>query len=347
MAVGQNALTSYNSYITLARETALGTYVTGTAALDFISSSLKTTLDRKIIEQIETKRSYSKQVALSKKVEGEIEAYAYAESTAFVYLLQNALGGALTSATTTGETTGSASFEHTILFGNLSEQTNKGLSVNMRKGDSSGAGAVWQYNGGRVDELSFSAEIDEALKFSASLKFFDSTKTTNDVASTIADNQNEPLSFVSGRVSVEGTFASLTSTSFWHVQSVEFGIQNNLKADKESRRIGSNALQVLPQGMGSFPLSMTMRYDTTTALDAMLASTQLAVELEFTGSTLTGSKFQRSLKFQFPKVMVMDADPEIGGPDEVLTSQVQFMVLRDSLGGYPMRAIVRNLTSSY
>jgi hypothetical protein len=209
---------------------------------------------------------------------------------------------------------------------------------------------VFQYNGARINELSFNAEIDEALKGSASLICFDATKTSNDLASIVSVTQNQPLSFVNGRVSVETSFASLTSTSFWHVQSVEFGLTNNLKSDASSRRIGSSVLNVLPPGMGEFNLSLEMRFDTTTAYDAMLANTQLSAEVEFIGTTLTGSKYARSLKFQWPKLIVMNAPPpEVSGPDGILTTKVEFAVLRDdsSSTGYPVRAIVRNLTSSY
>lgn len=348
MAVGQGALTSFNSYLAVGRESTLNTYTTCTSALDFISASIKTMKEVKILEQIETRRSYSKQIPLGKTIEGECEFYAYAEAASFVYFLQNALGGTVTSATTTGETTGAASFEHIVSIGNM-DQSYTSLCLNHRKGDSSG-GMVFQYSGVRVNELMFTAEIDEALKCTASFIAMDSTKTSNDVSGSLTVAQNQPLSFVNGRLSAEGTFASLTSTSFWHVQNVEFGIANNLKSDAASRRIGSDILGVLPVGIANFTLNVTMRFDTTTAYDAMMNNTQYALELEFTGTTLTGSKFTRSLKFQFPKVFVSDAgDPEIGGPDEVLTSQVTFAVLRDdsSNGGYPMRAIVRNLTSSY
>jgi len=348
MAVGQGALTSFNSYLAVGRETTLNTYTTCTSALDFISASFKATKEVKILEQIETKRSYSKQIALGKTIEGEMEFYPYSEAASFVYLLQNALGGTVTSATTTSETTGSASFEHIISIGNM-DQSYTSLCFNHRKGDSSG-GMVFQYSGVRVNEFMFSAEIDEALKCTAQVIAMDVTKTSNDVSSALSVAQNQPLSFVNGRISVESNFSSLTSTSFWHVQSVEFGIANNLKSDSASRRIGSDILGVLPVGIANFTFNATIRFDTTTAFDAMMANTQLAAELEFTGTTLTGSKFTRSVKFQFPKIFVSDAgDPEISGPDEILTSQVTFAVLRDdsSAGGYPMRAVVRNLTSSY
>lgn len=348
MAVGQGALISGLSYLAIGRETVLGTYTTCTAAQDFLSASMKTTKERKTLEQISTSRTHSQGMSLGKKIEGEIESYFYPGLPASNYVLQQAMGGAITSATATGDTAGAVSFEHTIVIGDMNLSYTS-LCINLRKGDSLG-GKIFQYSGVRVNELSFSAELDEAVKYSASLVAIDSTQTTNDVASALTVTAFNPMSFVAGRVSVEGTFASLTSTSFWHVQGVEFMIANSLKADNDSRRIGSDLLQVLPAGIASFDLKLKMRFDTTTAFAAMLAATQFSVELEFLGPTLSGSVLREMLKFQMPKVFIMDAgDPEIGGPDEILSSEVTFQVLRDvtSATGYALRAIVRNATASY
>jgi hypothetical protein len=93
-----------------------------------------------------------------------------------------------------------------------------------------------------------------------------------------------------------------------------------------------------------------MRFDTMTAIEAMKAGTQLSAELEFLGSTLTGSTSKRGIKFTLPKLYIDDAgDPEIGGPDEILKSEVTFNVLKDvsSTGGYALKAEVTNLTTSY
>ncbi len=82
----------------------------------------------------------------------------------------------------------------------------------------------------------------------------------------------------------------------------------------------------------------------------MMAGTNYSATLEFQGSTLAGSGLSRFIKFDFPKMTIAEAgDPEISGPDEILTSQVTFNVLRDvsSANGYALRAVVRNLTASY
>jgi len=93
-----------------------------------------------------------------------------------------------------------------------------------------------------------------------------------------------------------------------------------------------------------------MRFDTTTAYAAMLANTNYSAQLEFLGDTLSTSIIRRGIKFNMPNIRIMDAgDPEIGGPDELLISEVTFAVLRDasSATGYALQAQVTNTKSSY
>lgn len=343
--VGQNSYEGYASYLAVGRETSFGTYNTATAGLEFLAASIKTMQESKSLEQVERSRTYSKTIRLGKIIEGEIEGYAYANDLAFNYLLQNAMGGTITTAIDVT----SAAYTHTYNIGDMNNSYTS-LCLNMRKGQSSG-GFVYEYNGVRVNEFTFTAEIDEALKFTAALMGKDSTHTSNDVSSAISQNQDEPLNFINGRVSVvSGTLGAATTTSFWHVQSVEFGVQNALKSEAEVRRIGSNTVDIMPVGIATLPLSLTMRFDTTTAYDGMLEDTDFAVELEFLASTLTGSSVRRGLKFKYPKCKISDAgDPEIGGPDGILVSTVVMNVLRDvsSATGYALQVEATNDTFSY
>jgi hypothetical protein len=350
MAVGQEALLGYGSYIGVGREITYGTYVTGTAGLNFLSCSLKTTQEIKILEEVQNQRVNSNAIQLGKSIEGDIEFYWSPKSLASNYLLQNAFGGGpVITASATGDTAGAVSFEHQIDLSDF-RSTYSSLSINMRKGDSVGS-KVFEYCGLRVDELSLKAELDAPLVATASLIGKDSSATTNSIAAQLdtLTSAQAPLSFVNGRFSIETSTGAISSSSFWHVQSFEFKISNNLKADKDSRRIGANTLQVLPPGMANFELMATIRYDTSTAYDAMINNTRLVGEFEFLGDTLTGSKLRESIKITMPNLRIADAgDPEIGGPDEVLTSQVKFLVMRDpTTSGYAVRAVVRNATSTY
>lgn len=348
MAVGQGALVGNLSYFAVGREITYGTYATCTAGLNFLSSSMKTTKEVKILEEIQTSRTNSNAISLGKTLEGECEFYFSPINPACNYLLHNAFGGgAISSATATGETAGGAGFTHTVSINNFLT-TYSSLSFNVRKGQATD-GKVFEYSGFRANELSFSAEIDEALKCSIGLIGKDSTVTANDVSSVLTTLTQNPLSFVNGRFSVETTAAGLTTTSFWHVQNFEFKVSNNLNSDSGARRIGSDTLQVLPAGMASFELKATIRFDTTTAYDAMLAGTRLAAEFEFQGNTMTTSIIKEGIKLTMPYVLISDAgDPEIGGPNEMLTSEVTFKVLRDpTASGYAVKAFVTNNTSTY
>jgi hypothetical protein len=351
MSVGEGSLISGLSYLAVGRETTYGTYNTCTAGLDFLSCSLKTMKENKILEQVQRSRTFSNRMSLGKVVEGELEFYYQPRLDACNFMLQNFFGGTVTSATATGETTGagaSSAMTHTFLQGSM-DQSYPSLCLNLRKGPSS-SGKVFQYTGVRVDELMFSAELNEPLICKSAFVCRDSTQNSNDVESASAVPTTSVLSFVDGRMSVESSFASLTSTSIWHVQSVEFGWANSLKKDDDSRRIGSDVLSVCPPGMSQFTLNCKVRFDTTTAYDAMMNATQLACELEFLGPTLPGSSIRQGIKFQFPKVFISDAgDPEVAGPDEMLASQITFHVLRDdsSSTGYAVRALLTNQKTSY
>lgn len=347
MAVGQGSLLAGLSYFALGRESTLGTYNTCTAYFDILSSSLKTMKETKVLEQIEFSRSYSKQIKMGKKIEGDVEFYFYPQVTSCAWVLQNVLGGTVTSATATGETAGGTAFTHTYKTGAM-DQTYKSLCVNLRKGPSS-TGKIFEYSGLRINTLEISSQLDDALKMSMGLVGMDSSLTTNDVESVLTATAYSPLSFVGGRLSVESTFASLTSSSFWHIQSFALTINNNLKTDNEARRIGSDILTTLPVGMQTFECTVSMRFDTSTAFDAMINNTEFSMELEFQGDTMSTSVIKEGLKLQFPSIRIHDAgDPELGGPDEILMSEVTFQIMRDdsSATGYAIRALLTNQMSS-
>lgn len=349
--IGQGELQAGLSYLAIGRETTLGTYTTCTAGLDFLSCSLKSTIERTTLEQIERSRTYAKGLSLSKTTEGEVEFYFQPKTDACGYFLQNAFGGTVTSATATGETVGagaSSAITHTFNVGGM-DQSYPSLCINLRKGPTT-TGKVFQYNGVRVNEINFSAAIDEALKCSVGLVAFDSTLAANDVNSALTVSAYDVLSFVDGRVSVEASLSAATTTSFWHVQSVEFGWGNSIKSGPEARRIGSRTPVILPVGMATFTLKAKIRFDTTTAFDAMINATQLAAQLEFLGPTLTGSAIRQGLKLNYSKIYVLEAgDPEVSGPDETLMSDVEFQVLRDdsSVGGYAVQGYLTNQKANY
>jgi hypothetical protein len=351
MAVGQNANMGFSSYLLVGRELTFNTYNTCTAALEFQSASFTMKREIKQLDAVRKSRSMADKIGLGRAVEGSIDWAMGADDNASNYLLQNAMGGGVvSSATAAGDTAGGGLFEH-VLSINGFDATYSSLCFNHRKGDGVN-GKVFEYQGGRVNEFSLKAEIDEALAASAKLILCDATSGGTDQSALATNNNGQvPLVFTNMRFSVENTFASLTAASFWHVQSIELGVNNSLKSDSSSRRIGSDVLQVLPPGVVAYTLNISMRFDTLTAYAAMMSETQMAAQVEFLQpNTSTGSKFQQGIKFDFPRVYISDAgDPEIGGPDEIIKADVTFLVLQDdsSATGYACKATVRNAVSTY
>ena len=348
MTVGSGSLISPLSYVALGRETTLGTYSTCTAGLSFLSFGLTTKQENKVLEEIRRGRFYAQKIKMGKVVDGDCEFYYRAGSDACNYFLQNAFGGSITSSTATGETAGGLAFEHQYDIGAM-DLTYGSICINARRGQVT-AGKVSQYIGVRVNEITLSAEIDDALKISTSLIAFNSSISTNDIETALTSACDNVFSFVNGRLSIDGSVASLSSVNFWHIQNFELSMANSLKADNDSRRIGSDTLNVLPVGINTSNLNFGLRFDTTTAYDAMLAGTEYSAELEFLGPTITGSAVRESLKIVMPNIHINEAsEPEIGGPDEILKTSVVANILDDcsSAGGYPIRATVVNDTASY
>lgn len=353
LPAGANANVGLFSYVAVGREPTFKTYATATAGIEFLSFSMKTMKENKVIEQISTSRTYQDSIGLSKTIEGDMEFYMAADNDACQYILQNAMGGGVIATATatvggTNDTTGAGVLEHTYSVNNF-DATYTSLCLTTRKGDST-HGKTFGYCGVRVGELTLSGEVDEALKASVSLVGCDTTTTVVAPSASLYPNVVQtPLSFDGHRVTIDTTFGSITASAFWSVQSFEWGLSNNLASDSDSRRLGSDVLDVLPPGMATFTFNVSMRFDTLTAYTAMLNQTRLAGQISCIGATYSGSTVPRRLEIDMPYIIVSDAgDPEIGGPDEILKSDVTFTILRDpTSSGYAAKIRVTNKTTSY
>lgn len=354
MSLGANAMVGYPSYLLIGREATFKTYLTCTSQLNFTQAKFHMEKDSKTIAEITTKRTFAQRVGLGRKLDGDLSFVMASDNDACQYLLQNAFGGGatganITSATAAGDTVGAGVFEHVYSVGNF-DASFTSLCLNHRKGDTS-LGKVWEYCGMRVDTFSLKAKLDDVLMAQVKMVGVDASVTTNDLSGIITNVVTQtPLSFVGMRFSVEGTFNSLTTTNFWHVQSIDFSMKNGIKSDASTRRIGSDVPEVLPAGIMQPTLKVSMRFDDLTAYNAMMAQTQLSAQIAFMGDTIPGSALQQMIRLDFPKVFIKNAgDPEVGGPDQIIKSDVEFEILRDitTTTGYALKATVRNKTASY
>jgi hypothetical protein len=351
--LGKNSVVSWGSYVGVGRETTLGTYATMTTGLDFLTSSLNTKRDGKILDEIVRNADGVgvNRITLGKGIEGALEFYYRPSDKACNYILQQAFGGTISSATLT-----TGAYQHTFNLGDMENNrptttasNYKGLSVNIRKGNAAD-GKVWQYQGLRVNELVMASALDEALRINASFIGMDSTQVSNDVSSGLTYTDEPPFVFTQARISVESSLAACTTSTYWHVQSAEISIKNSLKADADSRRLGSEILDVMPIGKREIGVKLGMRFDTVTAYDYFKNATRLAMQLEFIGATIGATNQLKKLTLNIPKLYLNNStDPEIGGPDEVLKSSLEFQVLydSDSTTGYALKALLQNDNANY
>jgi len=319
MAVGDNYKEGLDSYVSIAKETTFGTYVTGTAAYEALSSSINMSRNSQKIEGMFKNRGSLKRVLLDKNTAGTIEGELYPDEGTL--LIINAMGGGITTASLSA-----SSFTHSVAAGAMDITSGAmSLSVTERKGDSH----MFAYVGGRVNSLKISGSVGETIKMSADLIFKDGTTSANDVATSLSVSAQLPYTFVDGSYRYGGAEDSLTVAAVEKIQSFELTINNNLKPE-DGRALGSAVPSVIPVASRSVELSITQRFDTTTAIDRHLSATVGSVQIRFDGSTIGADAAVYSMVFTMPKVYQNSGgDPEIGGRDETLKVESSYDVIVD------------------
>lgn len=312
MAIGDGAHASVRSYVAIGKETNFGTYLSCSTAIEALSCSFKTTIQTMKIDSLSTNRGPSRRVMLDKEVAGSIEHYGHPIESALVFV--SALGGAITTTTlSTGV------YQHVINAGNFGD-TISSVSFNVRKGGET-ATSVWQYHGGRVNSLKLTANVGEPLRVSADYIFQDSTNVSNDVSAALTLTSYIPWTYVQGTYGY--TAAAEKITGF------ELTISNGLKSDKDARALGQNTLVALPATRREVDFKITQRVDTTTAWTRFTGDAGGAVQLVFTGESISSSNFNK-LTIDMPKVKYRTPDFELKGPGDINIADIEFDVLVDN-----------------
>jgi len=339
MAVGDEAKPIVQSYVALSKETTFGTYASATTAVETLSLSFKETIVSEKLDAISTNRGFSKRVQLDKEVAGSLEQHFHPEQS--VLLLAAGLGGGISSNSLT------SAADHTLTSGNFDTDA-ASLSFNVRKGpDASG---IFRYTGGRINNLKIAGNVSELIVMSADFMFKDATNQSDDVSSILSVTSVSPFTYVNGVYRYADTAANAaTTTAEEAIMGFELNINNNLKSDADARELGSRVVSQLPATRREVTFKITQRYDTTTSFDRYRQATQGAVELKFTGETIT-AEYNYEATISLPKVFLNTNDPELSGPGDILKSDIEFDVLVDNPNtstGKDVVITVRNGTSAY
>lgn len=340
MAVGDGAKAAVQSYVAMGKESTFGTYASATTAVEALSCTFKTERDSQKIESLGRNRGFSRRVFLDKKVSGSLEANLHPEES--ILLVATALGGGITSSGTS-----TSGYTHSLTAGNF-DTSPSSLSFNHRKGDTH----TFHYSGGRINSLKISANVGEPVKLSAEFIFKDSTQLSDDIASSLSISTVGVFTYVHGTFRYAATEANAaTSTAAEPIQGFELTINNNLESEKGARQLGSEVLTILPSRRREVEFKITQRFDTTTALNRFLQATQGAVDLFFRGESIGSTSNFHECTIRLPKVFYNSgADPEVGGPGDIIMAEIPFDVLVDNpytTTGKDIGITFQNATASY
>lgn len=343
---GNTANYGYNSFLGVAEETTFGTQVTASTYMEFNTESLKQNREVNILDSINTTRDHMRYLQGNETVEGSVEFDLNVAEDACIYILKQAMGGTVAVSTISAAT----SFQHTLNTGNM--ESNKGtstasdvksLTFTVQKGDTSTN--QWHFVGNRVNNLTIMGEINSPVKATAEL--IGRTATNTSETHTIAFAAIDPLHFTGVSITTGLTSTTLSATS---VIGFEFGLNNNLVNDNNSRELGSKLLKILPPTQREVSLKLTMRFDTVTAYSNFINETPISVKILMdSGVTIGGAGSSTySMHIDMPKCYPMSQPmPEVGDKG-ILIQEIELKPMLDNTTtGYSVQMQVNNATADY
>jgi hypothetical protein len=336
MSVGNNTPNmGYQSLLGICQETTFGTLKTATAVMEFNSEGIKSVIEEKMLEEINSTRHFKKRLLLNETVEGPIEFNFNPASDAQVWLLKQCLGGTVTTSTIA-----SGQYNHTFYTGNMESNAGssgadvKGLSVSVKRG----ANDTWSYYGGRVNSLTIKGEVGGPVVFTANMVFKGSTCPSTCPTASFSDVL--PVNFSGVTVN---TGVSAGSVSEEYFKSFELTINNNIVTDH--RVLGSRQVASLPPVKQEVKLKLVQAYDTLTSANRALANTMTAFTILLnTGVTLGSTNYSAIIKI--PKTYFNSTTPNVGD-NGMLSYEIDCSALYGSSLGATVQFLVTNATTTY
>lgn len=355
MAVGGGIpLFGYDSFLGIAQESTWGTFSDAMTYVEFNSESLKKMHEEILLESINGTRNYKKRFSGNISVSGSLDVDCNVASDAIVRCLWQAMGGSITCATVTANV-----YTHTLNWGNMeSNKRNtgsasaadiKGLSMQIRKGgDGTHTGTTtWNLRGMRINTATIKGEIGRPVVCTFDMVGKGCTITASTPTAVYSDIK--PLFFDSVNVYFADSITNAAPTEEIF-QNFEVTINNNLVSDNSARELGTRMLSVLPPTRMDVSLKLTQRYDTITAYNRWIQNTMCAIIIKcisstyITASTTAGTTY--SMIINLPACYLNDPMVEVGGAD-MISQELNFSCILETLTSYPIQIIVNNGTENY
>lgn len=344
MSVGNNMpFYGYDSAMGLAEQATLTTFVTSTTWLEFNSEGLKHNIERKALDEISASRFYKKNVTLTESAQGTIEFNVNPAANGFCLLLKHTLGGTVSSVAIAG----GAAYEHTFNIGDFHSNAGTtgsdthGLSVAVRRGAQRATGNnVWNYFGGRVNQMTLKADVGNPVVCTADMVFVGCSIGATVGAVTYSDIQ--PIVFSGVTIKTADNLASVTAEYF---KSFELSINNNLMTD--FRVLGDRKVQDFPTGRLDVKLKLNQYFDTTSSYDRYIANTLTYFQINLdSGITIGAVSTTYGCVINIPSNIFNATHPVVGN-DKVLTYDIDLNAFYNPSLGSIMQVLVRNATANY
>jgi hypothetical protein len=343
MAIGDSGKYGWNSTIGIAKETTFGTKATTTAYMEFNSESLAQEIEELRIDSINCSRDYIKRVQTNESISGSIEAHLDVGSDAIVNIIRQAFGGTISSASITAD-----SAAHTLDLGDMESNAPTGgsdmksLTIQKKVG-----GSWFDFVGCRVNQLTIAGNIGEPIMITADI--VGKTASTSSDSLTCVYSDTIPLMFNGVTIQNADNAGSLTSGTVEKFTSFELSLNNNIESGDEARELGSSVVSILPPIQRDITMTLTQRFDTTTAYDRFRNATTLAFEILMTSSQTIGAAGSStySAKITIPKVYHNGVIPTVDSKG-IITHELPISAIKENTTtGYAMQMQINNGTLAY
>lgn len=217
---------------------------------------------------------------------------------------------------------------HVFTVGDL--QLPPGICARICRDTIADASNIWDFVGGRVKKLSFSAAEGGLLTCSADVNF--KTGTQGAGVLTPSYTTQNPLVYHQGTITVAGVSVA--------VKSFKLDIDSGLIENRG--RLGSQYSQQQQPAMYKITGEIDTYFDSLTQVNQFLNGTDVDITLDFLGTALGSST--RELKFQLPTVEFTGETPTIANPNEIML-KLPFTAYRSGNGATDEAILISLLNS--
>lgn len=339
MSVGNGTpFLGYDSYVGIAQETTFGTLVTATSFIEFTSEGFKKEREEQRREELNTTRDFTRRMTGNETVSGALEAPLNIAEDAAVWIIKQAMGGTISSATITA----GVEFAHTVNVGDMenNKSTNgaaavKSLTFQIRRGSTN----QWSYRGNRVNSLTIKGEVGSPITFS--IEAMGQYGTTSSDSITASFSNINPLNFTGVTFK---TGDSITNVGTEYITGFEFTLANNLQ---ELRNLGSANIYSLPPGRRDIKLKLTQQFDTLTAYNRFIQNTKTSIQILMdTGVTIGAGSSTYSMFINMPACYFNNVTPQAGSI-EAISQEIDVSCIKDTTTSYVCLMQINNATSDY